>query len=130
MEEEDVENLRLVLSSSDEDEVGNTSVNRSLTGIIVNMIEEEKEKCKLEAIYKGMADECSRLQDYNTEKDPLTLSDTEMCPRLPPQELSAKIEFESQPLGGSDNQRGGPRVQDHQDRHQANNCLIHFYKRA
>ena len=82
------------------------------------MIEEEKEKCKLEAIYKGMADECSRLQDYNTEKDPLTLSDTEMCPKLPHKELSAKIEFESQPLGGSDNHSGGPRVHDNQDRHQ------------
>ena len=127
MEEEDVENLRLVLSSSEEDEVGSTSVNHSLTGIIVDMITEvEKAKCMLEPVDKGMASEYGRLQDYNTEKHPLTLSETEICPRLPPQELSAKIEFESQPLGGSDNHSGGTRVQDHQDRHQEqDDCQEH-----
>ena len=43
-----------------------------------------------------------------------------------PEELSAKIEFESQPLGGSDNHSGGTRVQDHQDRHQEqDDCQEH-----
>ena len=65
-------------------------------------------RCKLEAIDRkidGMTGEW--LREYNNNKGPLTLSDidTYPTPRLPPQELSVKVECESQTLGGSGSQR-------------------------
>ena len=90
------------MSSSDEDEVGNTSENHSLTRILADLKSEvEEEKCKLEAIDRKIDGMTGKwLREYNNNKGPLTLSDidTYPTPRLPPQELSVKVECESQTL--------------------------------